>query len=72
MENSLKYGYKKLSGNAKDRRKQLRKLRREYPDYILEGKYVFKKIDGKRVAAEEANVPRTKVVLRVMGEESVY
>lgn len=55
----LKY----LSGSARDRRKQLRALKRKYPNDILElkGSYVYKTINGEKVAVEDANIPRTQV-----------
>lgn len=55
-----------LSGNSRNRRKQLRKIRKEHKnDYIrlLSTFTQRKKIDGKWVTVEDANKPLTIVII---------
>ena len=55
-----------LSGNAKDRRKQLRSIKKENPDcqISLTAYYVEKTINGEKVQCEDANTPRTIVIIK--------
>ena len=53
-----------LTGNSRDRRKQLRKLQKQYPNCVVEGSFTYKTLNGKRVAVEDANIPRTRVLLK--------
>lgn len=52
-----------LNGNSKDRRKQLRKLERENPEFDFQkmSYVVYKIINGKRVECAEGNKPQTMV-----------
>lgn len=52
-----------LSGSSKDRRKQLRKLRRENNVVNVYGPTIIKTIGGKKVRVEDANTPQTIVVI---------
>ncbi len=53
-----------LTGNSRDRRKQLRKLQKQFPNCVVEGSFTYKTLNGKRVAVEDANIPRTRVLLK--------
>lgn len=59
----MKHSNKKLLGNSRDRRKQLRSIRKANPNNIVEvsADSVIKVINGERLICEEANVPRTIV-----------
>lgn len=55
-----------LSGNSKNRRKQLRKIRKEYQNHYIRLLSTFtqrKKIDGRWVTVEDANKPLTLVII---------
>jgi hypothetical protein len=54
-----------LSGNSKDRRKQLRSIYQSFPDakITLRGPVVYKNINDKSVECEEANSARTIVFI---------
>jgi hypothetical protein len=56
----------RLSGNAKDRRKQLRRITKDNPDCEIKvsASSVYKVIKGERVRCEDANTPRTIVVIK--------
>ena len=56
----------KLRGSSKDRRKQLRRIKKENPDCIIKvtAPCMFKMINGERVHVEDANVPQTIVVIK--------
>ena len=60
------YRTMKLSGSSKDRRKQLRRIKKENPDCIIKvtAPSMYKTINGERVHVEEANVPQTIVVIK--------
>lgn len=56
-----------LNGNAKDRRKQLRKIKRDNPGKeikVCSNFWKRKKIDGKYVIIVEANRPLTEVIIK--------
>ena len=56
----------RLSGNSKDRRKRLRRIKKENPDCIIKvtALRMYKVINGERVEVEDANVPQTIVVIK--------
>lgn len=56
-----------LKGNSKDRRKQLRKIRKENPNCEIKLHSNFmtlKRINGKVCMVEEANRPLTEVIIK--------
>ena len=59
-----------LSGNAHNRRKQLRAINRKYPDAIITKRaadehYTRKTIDDERITVEDANSLQTVVMIRI-------
>jgi hypothetical protein len=56
----------RLSGSSRDRRKQLRRIKKENPDCIIKvtAPSMYKVINGERVHVEDANVPQTIVVIK--------
>lgn len=56
----------RLSGSSRDRRKQLRRIKKENPDCIIKvtAPCMSKMINGERVHVEDANVPQTIVVIK--------
>ena len=56
----------RLSGSSKDRRKQLRRIKKENPDCIVKvtAPSMYKVINGERVQVEDANVPQTIVIIK--------
>jgi hypothetical protein len=60
-----------LSGDSQNRRKQLRKIQREYPNckIIRNAPITAKKLGDKRVACEDANTPQTHVVVFIPDEK---
>ena len=61
----------RLSGSSKDRRKQLRRIKKENPDCIIKvtAPSMYKVINGERVQVEDANVPQTIVIIKSKDKE---